>query len=431
MNKAYKYRIYPDEEQIILMSKTFGCCRLLYNSFLGWYNEAYKNFKENGIPIPKYPLVTFFKEQFPFMKEVDSLALMNSRANFIKALKNFFDFRKGKRKGKKVGFPKFKKKHKSKDAYTTNLLIVNNGHDTNIQLDEKANRIKLPKLGWVRMDYHRPISGIIKHVTVSRSKSGRYFVSITVETEREKPLVNKRANASHLKVCGNDLSMSKLIVSSEPEDDENIKYERNYRKEEKILKRRHRQFSKKQKGSKNQDKARLKLGRAYEKTANRRREFVIRVALYLTRKYDVIVLEDIDLQNMARTLHLGKSVNDLGFGQFRRWLEYFAKKYDCTIVYADKWFASSKTCSVCGYKKQDLELKDREWVCPKCGATHDRDRNAAINLRDLLFKEINTDGTSGIYACGDGTSTLREILEQVLSVSSGKLFVKQEKSSTL
>lgn len=166
--------------------------------------------------------------------------------------------------------------------------------------------------------------------------------------------------------------------------------------------------------SKNREKARIRLARLSEKISNQRRDYCIKTALYFARKYDVIVLEDINMQNMSRTLRLGKSVNDLGFGEFRRWLEYEGEKYDSLVYYADKWFASSKTCHECGEKNSLLRLSDREWVCPHCGSIIDRDRNAAMNLRDY-FIDINTAGTAGINACGDTSSTLRKTLLQVVS----------------
>ena len=178
-----------------------------------------------------------------------------------------------------------------------------------------------------------------------------------------------------------------------------------------------RKLSRKTKGSNNRTKSKRQVAVLHEKIANQRKDFIIKTALYFARKYDVIVLEDINLQNMSRTLHLGKSVNDLGFGEFRSILEQKCKEYDTTIIYADKWYPSSKTCSSCGTINKSLKLSDREWACTECGTYHNRDFNAALNLEYYFTNQHNTVGTTEIHACGDNASTLREIVMQVMSMN--------------
>ena len=212
-----------------------------------------------------------------------------------------------------------------------------------------------------------------------------------------------------------DMSLSKFVVSSHNEDNAIIKYIRNYRKNEKRLARLQRKFSKKINTSNNKTKSKQQVAILQEKIANRRKDFVNKTVLFFVRKYDVIVLEDINLQNMSRTLHLGKSVNDLGFGLFKQLLEQKCNEYDSVVIYADKWYPSSKTCSSCGHINKKLGLSDRRWVCPACGTCHDRDFNAAINLETYFNEQYNTAGTAGIYACGDSSSTLRESVMHVLS----------------
>ena len=422
MNRAYKYRLYPDEAQMSLFARTFGCARLLYNECLSWFKAEYKAASEEVRPMGHLPLVTYFKGEHPFMKEVDSLALMNARKNFERALDNFFDSRSGKRKGRKMGFPGFKKKGKCRDSYTTN------NQPGTVAVSEDA--VRLPKAGWVRASVHRtiPEDGRVLSATVSRDRDGRYYVSVLVETPDRTPV--RKFVPSSLRVVGLDMSLSHFVVSSDPEDGSaRTKYVRRYRESERRIRRLNRALHRKVKGSANREKAREALARAHSKVARRRQDFVCKQALHYAREYDVIVLEDIDLQAMSRTLRLGKSVMDTGFGDFRRRLSDKCGEYGSALLYADRWFASSKTCHECGTVNKSLTLSDREWTCPHCGAVLDRDRNAAENLRDFFFKVVDiytitecTGGTTGIHACGETASALRDALAQVASL-------KQESSA--
>jgi putative transposase len=260
------------------------------------------------------------------------------------------------------------------------------------------------------------------------TKSEEFYVSLNVECNEKVAVINKVYNKDNLKVVGLDMSLQHFCVSSDPSDDAITKYIREYRKEEKRIARLQRRMSrrkstvekevdgekKKTEGS-NHRKARLRLARKSERISRRRREFCIKMARYFAMKYDVVCIEDINMQAMSRSLHLGKSVMDLGWGMLRRWLEYECEKYDTVVYKVDKWYPSSKTCHCCGHVNKDLKLSDREWVCPHCGATIDRDRNAAMNLRDCFVNEICTAGTVGINARGNSASTLRGTVEQVLS----------------
>ena len=217
------------------------------------------------------------------------------------------------------------------------------------------------------------------------------------------------------------MSLSQFVVSSNKDDNTKTKYVRLFRKNEKRLARLGRNISKKKfmgnQPSNNRLKAKLRYAKLSEHISNQRKDYCIKEALYYATHYDVIVLEDLDMQSMSRSLHLGKSVDDLGFGIFKSWLSHECKKHDSIIMFADKYFASSKTCFECGAKNDLLKLSDREWVCPHCGAIIDRDYNAALNLRDYFYKVIyNTVGTTEIKACGETSSTLREALMQVVSM---------------
>ena len=410
MYKAYKYRIYPNKEQQTKMNQFFGCCRFVYNKCIEWYSIAYKEWKENGTDIGKTPLLTEFKKDFEFLKECDNAALAYSRSNFERAIRDFFKSKSGKRKGKRLGFPKFKTKHKSKVIYKTC-----DAHGGIKFVDNKY--IKLPKIGLVKCVKHRDFDGIIKAVSVERKPIGKFYISVMVECDENTVVkVKKNNNINNSNVVGLDLSLSNFVVSSHEEDNTIIKYVRNYRRSEKQLSKLQRSFSRKEKGSKNRIKSKLKLAILHEKVANQRKDFIVKTALYFACKYDVIVLEDINLQNMSRTLHLGKSVNDMGFGEFRRVLEQKCHEYDTTIVYADKWYPSSKTCSSCGTVNKLLKLSDREWVCTECGCCHDRDVNAATNLEHYFTNYYNTAGTAGINAYGDTTSTTGDLTPVASSV---------------
>ena len=414
-NRAVKYQLFPTEEQAQLIRKTVGCTRFVYNNLLDDYNSQL----QQGIAKPKIKLVTFLKQNNTFLNEVDSLALMNGRAHLETALKNFFDSKSGKRKGREVGFPTKKKKHKAKLSYTTN-----NQHGT-VRIE--GNAVKLPKVGFVKFKCHRIFDGEIKSVTITQTRDGVYYASVLFEFEGEikaKPI--KPYN--ELKVVGIDMSMKEFAVDSEGENASPTKpkFERNYRKNEKKIARLEKEVSRKEKGSKNRGKARARLAKFSRHIANKRLDFTHKLSRYYVNNYDVIVVEDIDMQAMSRMLKLGKSVCDLGFGQFREQLAYKCMETDSVLIVADKWFASSKTCHECGSRNPGLKLSDRVWVCPVCGCILDRDYNAALNLRDYFTEVIseekykNTVGTAEIHASGEKTATLREVFSQVSSLNEEK-----------
>ena len=406
--QAEKYRIYPNKEQENLIKRTVGCKRFVYNHLLEDYKQQLDNREK---PVMKE--VTFLKKQFDFLDEVDSLALANAKKDLANAFRNFFQSRNGKRKGKKVRFPKKHKKNKSKLTYTTN--------NQNGTIRIENGKLKLPKLGFVAFVEHRKVDGTIRSCTVEQGRDGKYYASVLFETE-DKPVKAKIKSYDELIVTGIDMSLSGFAVSSDTNDDTKPKFVRYYRNGEKKTKRLQRSVSRKEKGSKNQEKAKKKLCKHCRHVGNQRKDHAHKESRWYADHCDVVVLEDINMQDMARTLHLGKSVNDLGFGMFKQFLAYKCKQTDTAILYADKWFASSKTCHECGSKNPLLKLSDREWVCPECGCVIDRDKNAAMNLRDYFYRVVlrehyNTAGTAEIDASGEVASTLRETLEQAASVN--------------
>ena len=424
--RANKYRLLPDEEQLNKIKQFCGCSRVVYNALLEMVITSLNN-KEN-INVPK---VTELYDKYEFLKQADSLALANARLNLQKAVNDFFKSKKGKRKGKRLGFPKFKKKNKSKCSYTTN------NQSGSIRIED--NTIKIPKIGFVKFKQHKPINGIIKSITITVNNDGS--VEVSVLSLVNKNTVNKQTKLTDLKVLGLDMSMDSFYVSS---DGEKPNFTRKYRLTEKRRKRLNRSLHRKKMvttgetyfnkkwnketpkcvPSNNREKARIRLAKHERRIANQRKDFCHQLSRNLVNNHDVIVLEDINLQAMSRCLNLGKSVHDLGFGMFRTFLEYKSIETDSLVVKVPQHFASSKLCNDCGFKHSDLKLSERFWYCPNCGVYHDRDLNASYNLRDYFIKTLNTAGTAGINACGDNASRLRETLIQVLSLKQEGNIVK-------
>lgn len=384
VHRALKVRVYPNSKQQEVLNKTLGSCRALYNMMLFERIQTYETWKASGEDVRvlyehEYKTEKQYKEEYEWLKDsVDSQALQQARINLSMAYQNFFKSLKGQRKGAKVGYPKFKKKRIG-SSYRTMMT------NSNIAIDFENHKVKLPKVGYVNFkDIRKEIEGTIKSATVSRSSTGKYFVSLLIEQELElQGVVLDSINESQ--VIGLDASLEKFFVD---DNGNSPAYERLYRKYEPLLKKAQRKMSKKKKGSKNWYKALHKVNLIHEIITNKRKDFTHKLSTELVRNNDVIVVEHLSLKGMSQALHLGKSVMDLGYSEFVRQLSYKALWNNKTFIQADKWFASSKTCSVCGYKKSDLQLSDREWECPNCGTDHDRDQNAGINLKNYGLKEL-------------------------------------------
>ena len=363
MNKAYKFRLYPDEEQKMMIAKTFGCVRFIYNKMLSdkieYYHQTQK--KLNNTPAQ-------YKTEFEWLKEVDSLALANAQMNLQDAYNNFFRDKKVGFPKFKVGFPKFKSKKSSKRSYTTNYV---NGN-----IVVRDGMIKLPKLGFVKMKQHRniPDDYKLKAVTVSQNAGGKYYVSILFEYEEEITMKEFK------NFIGLDFSMHELYVDSNGDCPQFPRY---YRLSEKKLKREQRKLSKMVKGSANREKQRIKVAKLHEKVANQRKDFLHKQSRQIANAYDCVCIENLDMQAMAQSLNFGKSVSDNGWGMFTAFLQYKLEKLGKRLVRIDKFFASSQLCSVCGYQNPETkDLSVREWICPCCQTHHDRDTNAAVNIRN-------------------------------------------------
>ena len=365
--KAYKFRIYPTEEQEIFFAKTFGCVRKVYNLMLDDRKKAYEEVKNNPSKKMTFPTPAKYKEEFPFLKEVDSLALANAQLHLDKAYKNFF-------RNKSVGFPRFKSKKNPVQSYTTN-----NQKGTVALIDSKF--IKIPKLkSLVRIKLHRQPKGMIKSATVSRHSSGKYYISLLCKEEiSELPKTNS--------AIGIDLGITDFAILS---DGQKIDNNRFTSKMEKKLKREQRKLSKrallaKNKGiplseAKNYQKQKRKVARLHEKVMNQRTDFLNKLSTEIIKNHDIICIEDLNVKGMLRNHKLARSISDVSWSSFVAKLQYKADWYGREIIKVDTWFPSSQICSECGHKDGKKSLDIREWTCPICHTHHDRDINASINI---------------------------------------------------
>jgi len=323
-------------------------------------SEKQEHYRETGKTIRVTPAK--YKQEYPWLKEVDSLALANAQLHLETAYKNFF-------RDKSVGFPKYKSKHKSKASYTTNVV---NG---NIRISNE--RIRLPKAGEVKIRIHRGVedSWKLKSVTISRETTGKYYAALLYQYECNENQVHE---VNDKRILGIDFAMHGLAVFS---DGTKADYPMFYRKAEKKLAREQRKLSKCQKGSRNYQKQKIRLAKAHEKVRNQRSDFQHKLSHRLSDEYDVIAVEDLNMKGMSQLLHFGKSTMDNGYGAFLNMLEYKLERKGKELVKIDRFYPSSKRCSCCGQIKADLKLTDRIYIC-SCGNLMDRDVNAAINICD-------------------------------------------------
>ena len=354
MLKAYRYRIYPTDEQKVLLAKTFGCCRWFYNYSLALTNETYKatgkGLSRNEI-INKLPEL---KKELEWLTEVPSQALQQVALDLSSAFLNFFE--------KRAKFPKFKKKGNKQSVR----------FPQGIQLDD--DYLTLPKLKKVYCKVSRLPFGKLKSVTVSMTSSGKYFASCLYDDGIDLP-----KQSSEGKAVGIDLGVKDFAITSDGSKYGNPKH---YRKYEQKLAKKQKQLAKKQKGSNNRNKARKAVARVHEKITRCREDFLHKLSRKLVDKNQVIVVENLAVKNMVRNHKLAKSISDCGWGQFCTMLKYKAEWGGKYYIEVDRFFPSSKTCNHCLNQLDSLSLDMKLWQCPKCGTIHDRDINAAKNIRD-------------------------------------------------
>ena len=373
MEKAYKFRIYPNKTQEILIQKTFGCVRFVYNYFLDKRITAYKEDKVTLTFNKCSKELTKLKQELTWLKEPDKCSLQNALKHLDRAFQNFFN-------RENVGYPKFKSKKNRHRSYKTNF--------SNNNITFEGSKIKLPKIGKVRIRDKQIPQGRILNATVSQTPSGKYFVSICC-TDVEKPDFIRTD-----KYVGIDLGIKDFVITSDGDKYSNPKYlKQSLNKLAKLQK----ELSRKTRGGSNWNKTRIKVARLHERVTNQRKDMLNKLSSELVREYDVICIEDLQVSNMVKNHNLARSISDASWSEFVRQLEYKSKWYGKELIKVDKFFPSSQTCNVCGYiNKVTKNLAVRTWICPNCNAKHDRDINASINI---LHEGMRTVGTMGIAQC--------------------------------
>ena len=396
IRKSLKVRLYPTENQEIFFNKTFGCCRFVYNKHKeerdSFYNENIKDRNLSDREIKE--IYKTFKpktqkelcDEFEWLREIPAITVTNAIKRCDAAYSNFFQSRSGKRKGRKVGFPKFKSKKENNQSFSVYMLSKN-------CLDWEHRLVTIPKFKQVRFRHAEDKKGkwiewykdaTPKNITVSKNAYGEYWCSILFEKEQ-----NTYQTISINKATGLDFSPSCLYINDLGEAAP--KFTKAKQENKKKLTKLQRRFARKQKDSKNREKARIKLAKFENHIANIRKDYREKETLRLVQENDVIGIEDLNIQAMEKYSHNAKNYVDTSWYTFVTRLEQKAKFHNCLVIKSDRFYPSSKTCNHCGYVNKDLKLSDRVWICPGCGEEIQRDQNAAKNLRDNALKILVDD----------------------------------------
>ena len=367
MLKAIKIRLYPSDDQIIYINKLLGTSRFIYNKCLNYKITEYESKKKSTSLGETGKFLTSLKTEFQWIRESHSKVLQQSLINLDRAYKNFFRDKKG--------FPKFKSKHEKQSVrFPVDAISGLNGNRINI-----INPLRDIHFKCSRNDekYLNKFQKGIKSGTLSKTKTGNYYFSILID----KP--NKKLNTPIKSIVGLDLGIKDFVITSEGCTYKNLKSKRNNQKR---LSRLHRELSRKEKGSKNRTDAKIKLAKFYEKINNRKEYYLHHVVNQLLSESQTIVIEDLNVSGMLKNHKLARSIQELSLNRFKTILEYKAGWYGRDVIKVSRWFPSSQLCSCCGYQNRELTLKDRTWKCPECDVVHDRDINAAINIKNEGYK---------------------------------------------
>lgn len=380
---AVKVRLYPDKEQQNKLSNLFGACRWVYNWGLALRRKAYTKEGRSLSYVNTAGQLTQLKRQpeTDWLQEVNAQSLQASLRNLDTAFKNFFN------KKLKAGYPQFKNKRSKQSASFPQNVNVEN------------SRIRFPKIGWVKAKIHCEIIGTIKTVTVSKRPTGKYYASILIDEGICNPEPPTRMTAEE--VCGIDLGLTHLAITDKGARTPNPRHLRNA---EKNLRKCHKNLSRKKEGSKNRTKARIRLAKAYEKLMNARRDFQHKLSRKWVDESQAICTETLKVKNMLKNRRLAKHISDVSWHSLLRKVEYKSNWAGKHFVQIDTFFASSKTCSACNNKVDVLPLDVRYWVCPMCLTEHDRDINAAKNIRQEGIRLLQAAGQT-VYTCGDHCKT--------------------------
>ncbi len=378
--RAYKYRAYPTGKQAAYFNRAFGCVRFVWNQFVANFNSWAPEKKPEPISVTSLKA----KPEFAFLKETISYALHQKERDFEETKRQFFN---PKRKIK-LGRMKFKSRSKHRDSFR----IPGQALKFNRCIDFEAGTIKLTKMAPMKIVVDRPFTGSLRSVTVSRNPSGQYFVSVLVEEDVELKQNTGRS-------VGIDLGLNSLLVLSNGDKIENPRW---FRENQAKLKRAQQHLSRKTRGSRRREKQRLKVARLHQKTANQRKWYLHDISTWLVTHYHQIFTEDLNVAGMKKS-NLGKSISDAGWSLLVGMIEYKSKWYGKLHHKVDRFFASSKTCSCCGFKLPELGRDVDEWICPSCGVIHDRDVNAAVNVHQRGLSELYnfTSAESADYIRGE------------------------------
>jgi putative transposase len=369
MMKAFKFRLYPTTVQATQLNQHIGSCRFVYNWAL---DQKIKTYEQTGKSISRFDLnklIPTLKASNVWLGEVNSQSLQGMTKQVESAFTRFFR--------EKIGFPKFKSKKNPIQSFPV---------PQHYNVDFEKNTIKLPKIEPIKAVFHRKFEGELKTATVSRTCKGHYYISILVENGKELPEKQKFSDST---TVGIDVGIKDFAVLSTGEKVENPKYLKNSLRRLKVLQKR---VSRKQKGSKNRAKAKKRLAVLHDKITNQRNDFQNKLSFKLISENQAVVLETLNVKGMVKNHHLAQAISDSAWSSFVTKLEYKAEWFGKTVLRIGQFDPSSKLCSVCGYHNKELQLKDREWTCPECKTKHDRDINAAINIKKFALIDQNLIG---------------------------------------